>query len=140
MRRRYFTVEEANALIPTLELIMGRLQRQGLVLRDELAELARTMAQAPEELTTSQIIELRPQLRPVVEEIEALLHQIEAYGLQMKGLDLGLIDFPTEMNGEVALLCWQYGEKEVAFYHTLDAGFAGRKPLATLAARPTYLQ
>lgn len=137
---RYFTIEEANALIPQLELIMSKLQRHGALLRDELAELASTMAQAPEALTTSQILELRPQLRPVVEQMDALLREIEDHGLEMKGLDLGLVDFPAELNGKAVLLCWQYGEKEVAFYHSPEAGFAGRKPLRSRGARPTYLQ
>jgi hypothetical protein len=137
---RLFTVEEANALIPRLEVIMGKLQRHGLALRDELAELARQTGQSLEELTTPQILELRPQLHPLVQELETLVSDIEAYGGQMKGLDLGLVDFPAEIDGEIVLLCWQFGEKEVSYYHSLEGGFSGRKPLSPKAERPKYLQ
>lgn len=139
-QRLLFTVEEANALIPRLEGIMGKLQRQGLALREQLAELARQTGQSLEELTTPQILELRPQLHPVLQELEALLGEIDACGGQMKGLDLGLVDFPAELGGEIVLLCWQFGEKEISYYHSLEGGFAGRKLLSPKAERPKYLQ
>ncbi len=124
-----FTIEEAEALIPRLELIMSKLQRHNLAVREGLSEAARQSEQPLNELTTTQILELQPQLRPVLEELETLLDELESWGVQMKGLDLGLIDFPAEINGERVLLCWQYGEKELGYYHTHEAGFAGRKPL-----------
>lgn len=138
--RRLFTVEEANALIPRLELIMGKLQRHALVLREQVGELARLTGQEPETLTTAQIIELRPQLSMVVEELEALLSEIEACGGELKGIDLGLVDFPAEREGEIVLLCWQYGEKEIDYYHSFEAGFGGRKPLDPGQERPKPLQ
>ena len=138
MKERLFTVQEANALIPRLELIMSRLQRHGLHLREQVSELARQTGQTPEELTTAQLLELRPELHPVVEELDRLLTEIESFGGELKGLDLGLVDFPSEIDGKRVLLCWQYGEKEIAYYHARNAGFAGRKPIAD--ARPRYLQ
>jgi hypothetical protein len=137
---RLFTVHEANALIPKLELIMGKLQRHGATLSAQLAEVAKATGQPPEALTTAQLLELRPELSPVIEELETLLGEIDACGGHLKGLDLGLVDFPTEINGEVVLLCWQYGEKEIAYYHTLDTGFSGRKPLNRPTTRAQYLQ
>ncbi len=138
--KRLFTVEEANALIPKLELIMGKLQRHALVLREQVSELSQLTGQQADELTTAQILELRPQLSSVVEELEALLGEIEACGGELKGVDLGLVDFPAEREGELILLCWQYGEKEIDYYHTFEAGFAGRKPLAPGQERPKALQ
>jgi len=140
VRERLFTVHEANALIPKLEIIMGQLQRHGMRLREEVAELARTTGQDADSVTTAHILELRPHLGPVVEELEGLLAEIDACGGQMKGLDLGLVDFPCELEGEVVLLCWQYGEKEITHYHTLEGGFSGRKPLRRRVERPKYLQ
>ena len=140
MSERLFTVDEANALIPKLEIIMGKLQRFGATLRQQLEELSRNLGDLPEDLTTTQILEMRPQLRPVVDELELLLDEIEACGGQMKGLDLGLVDFPAERDGEIVLLCWQYGEKEITHYHTLEEGFAGRKPLDPYLSRGRYLQ
>jgi len=129
MSQRLFTLSEANALIPKLELVMGKLQRQSAVLREQVNEVAGGLGENPERLSVPQILELRPQLRPVIDEVEQLLAEIAACGGQMKGLDLGLVDFPAEMNGDVVLLCWQYGEKEIGYYHSFEAGFAGRQPL-----------
>ena len=129
MSQRLFTLSEANALIPKLELVMGKLQRQSAVLREQVNEVAGGLGENPERLSVPQILELRPQLRPVIDEVEQLLAEIAACGGQMKGLDLGLVDFPAEMNGDVVLLCWQYGEKEIGYYHSFEAGFTGRQPL-----------
>jgi hypothetical protein len=140
VKNHLFTIDEANALIPRLEIIMGKLQRHGLELREQVSELAREIGQSIENITTVQILELRPHLYPVIEELEGLLGEIESYGGELKGLDLGLVDFPAEIEGERVLLCWQYGEKEVGFYHTVESGFAGRKPLAHGSSRPKLLQ
>jgi hypothetical protein len=126
---RLFTIDEANALIPRLEIIMSKLQQHNLALRDALTELAQDTDQRLESLSTAQILELRPQLQPVIDALETLLYELESWGVQLKGLDLGVIDFPAELNGESVLLCWQYGEKEIAYYHSPEAGFAGRQPL-----------
>ena len=106
----------------------------------QVAEVARATGEAPENPTPPQLLELRPHLRAVFAELEPLLHELEGFGVQLKGLDLGLIDFPAEMEGEIVLLCWQYGEKEVSYFHSPEDGFAGRKPLYPSAPRPNYLQ
>jgi hypothetical protein len=140
VRDRLFSVDEANALIPRLEAIMAELQRHRLTLRDAVRTLMQETTHAAEDFTVAKLLELRPELRAVVEDMERLLGEIDTCGVQMKGLDLGLIDFPAEIDGENVLLCWQYGEKEVGHYHSVDAGFAGRRPLEGRMARPRYLQ
>jgi hypothetical protein len=67
------------------------------------------------------------------------VHEIEESGVHLKDVQLGLVDFPAERDGERIYLCWQFGEPEVAFWHTLDAGFAGRQPLPG-STPPRYLQ
>lgn len=140
MSERLITLHEANALIPRLEIIIEKLQRHSRALREHVAEVAGVTGERPEDVTTPTLLELRPALRPLVEDVEALLAEIHGRGGQFKGLELGLVDFPAEIDGEVVLLCWQYGEKEIAYYHTIHAGFAGRKPLESRTARPRYLQ
>jgi len=135
-----FNVHEVNALIPKLELVMGRLQQRGAELRRAIEMLAAERGEAAADLQTSDIVEQRPELRPLINEIEQLVGEIEECGGQFKGLDLGLVDFPAEINGEVALLCWQFGEKEVGYWHALEGGFAGRQPLPAHQPRSTYLQ
>jgi hypothetical protein len=78
----------------------------------------------------------RPEVRELRETVEAShaeLNEIVARftdrGVQVKDMDRGLIDFPAEVDGQDALLCWHVGEPRIAFWHSPDAGFAGRRPL-----------
>ena len=66
-----------------------------------------------------------------VQEIGLLVADLEAAGVQVKDLDRGLVDFPARHpeSGDLVLLCWHLGEDRVAFWHGLDEGFVGRKPL-----------
>lgn len=138
-RARFFTVEEANALIPRLEMVMERMQRCYLDLRDAIRGLATELGRPPEETEIGELMEKSPDLQAGAVELEELIEEIEAYGAQFKGIDLGLVDFPAEIDGQFGLLCWQYGEKEIAYWHTEESGFAGREPLSS-ADRTSYLQ
>jgi hypothetical protein len=128
-----FTLAEANALIPRLELLMERMQRTARALRSALQETAD--GEAPPARTTAEALRVRPDLADRVREIESLVAEIEELGCDFKGLELGLVDFPAEIDGAPVLLCWQYGEKQIAYWHPVDEGFAGRRALRT-AARP----
>ena len=132
MAERRFTLDEANALIPRLEMLMERLQRTVLVVRSAMNEADPD----PTVRTTVDVLRVRPELAPYVAEIERTVGEIEQLGCQFKGIDLGLVDFPADVDGQVVLLCWQYGEKSIGFWHTVDGGFAGRRPLAAVTAPP----
>ena len=129
MANRLFTPDEVNALIPTLTLLIARMQQRGAELRRAVSEAMRARGGGEEPITVAELLRLQPQVEPAAEEMESMLRQLEASGGQFKGLDLGLVDFPAEIDGESVLLCWQYGEREVGFYHSVDGGFAGRKAL-----------
>jgi hypothetical protein len=137
---RLFTADEVNELIPRLESIIERLQRHGRAIREGAEELAAEIGAPSDQVSTEQLLEQRPHLREDAVQIERLLREIEGLGGQLKGLDLGLVDFPGEINGEVVLLCWQYGEKEVTHYHSMQGGFASRQPLDPQRTGPRYLQ
>jgi hypothetical protein len=62
-------------------------------------------------------------------ELSACIEELTELGVQVKDLDTGLVDFPSFRDGDEVLLCWQLGEDEIAWWHTLDGGFAGRQPL-----------
>jgi hypothetical protein len=136
---RLFSVEQANELIPKLELIMERMQRRGIELREAIEALAREGGEALADIEVNDLLERRPELRGLVDELEQLIQEIEACGGQFKGLELGLVDFPSEIDGAIGLLCWQYGEKEITHWHPLESGFSGRQPLPKPGRRP-YLQ
>ena len=134
-----FTLDEANALVPKLEWIMARIQRAGIELRRAIDSYAEGFETPPDQDEVSGWMRGRPDLQELVAELEALVAEIESYGAQFKGLDLGLVDFPAEIDGRLVLLCWQYGEKQIAHWHDLEGGFAKRRPLPSADGGP-YLQ
>ncbi len=131
---RRFTIEEANALIPRLEMLMADAQRAALTLRSAMQESDE--ASAVDARTTKDVLRVRPDLADEVHRLEWAVAEIEALGCQFKGLDLGLVDFPAQVDGTTVLLCWQYGEKQIAFWHRSDEGFADRRALGA-AERPS---
>ena len=136
-----FSLEEANALLPQLELILERMQRTSIKVREEMAALTREQGeQALANLSVHQLLRLQPSLRPLFEELAQAVQEIEQHGCLFKGLELGLVDFPARLGDEIIELCWQYGEKEIAFYHRQDEGFAGRQPFKLQNSKPRYYQ
>ncbi len=125
MPSRRFTLEEANGLIPRLEMLMERLHR---AVR-EIQNVALDGDQRRQMPSADELLVAHPELAPSVEEIEQVMTEIEQLGGQFKGLDLGLVDFPGEIAGRSVLLCWQYGEKSIGFWHAIDEGFAGRRAI-----------
>jgi len=136
---RTFRLDEANAIVPRLQILMERLQRGALRLQEEMRDLARATGVDPMALSPEHLLRERPAARTLVEELDAIVHEIEESGAHLKDVELGLVDFPTEREGELVYLCWQFGEPEVAFWHRLDEGFAGRQPLPG-STRSPYLQ
>lgn len=135
---RLFSIAEVNELIPRLELIMQRLQVRAKDLRESLDALAEETGQPASDLEVAHLVRRWPDKRELIDELQGLIESIHECGGQFKGLDLGLVDFPAEIDGDVALLCWQYGEKEVQHWHTLEGDFFVRQPLPS--AREIFLQ
>jgi hypothetical protein len=127
---RLFTVQEVDDLVPRLEFLMRGLQAEARVFRAELGNLAQRQPGWRLDLhSLDEIIRLCPQLKDVAQAMAEFASQIEAFGGSLKDVDLGLVDFPTEIEGEVVYLCWQFGEPRVCAWHPLDGGFAQRRPL-----------
>ena len=72
---------------------------------------------------------LREALEAAQQEATEILSEIASHGVQVKDPDTGLLDFPTIVEGEPALLCWRVGEERIEFWHTVEDGFAGRRPI-----------
>lgn len=137
--RKLFSLAEANACVPQLAMRIERLQRAALRLEAERASLAGERGVDPDDVDTTDLLRARPAVRVLIEELDALVGEIEETGAQLKDVRLGLIDFPHQKDGEVVLLCWQFGEPEVAYWHGETDGFAGRQPLPG-AQRARWLQ
>ena len=136
MRPRSFTVEQANAHVPRLGLLLERVQRTALVLRAERESLAAALAVDPSTVSVERLLAARPALRRTVEALDAAIEEIQAIGVELKDVELGLVDFPAEREGELVYLCWQFGEDRVRFWHRRSEGFAGRRPLPGLPPPP----
>ncbi len=122
---RYFSVTEANGLLPTLKPLMA----------DLLAQRARA-------------VRSRHELGPILDDmisdvggraasdmaldfmaIERLVEEVQSHGCVIKDLNAGLLDFPSRRNGRDIYLCWRYGEDEITHFHDINAGFQGRQPV-----------
>jgi hypothetical protein len=142
--KRYFSVEEANALVPALEAKLALVMQLRAQLRAGYQELE-ALGEPPsaESLARTdgdpQVVRRRGRFRAVLEALTGELQEIEALGVAIKDLDIGLCDFLAERDGRDIWLCWRYGEKRVEFWHDLDTGFAGRQPIETGERPPRTL-
>jgi len=124
---KLFSLEEANALLPTVRAIVVSIQRtHSRVL--SYREAARHAAEGAELGGGGMPGGDRYVAR--LSELSSLTGQLDVLGVQLKDYNRGLIDFPSLRDGRVVLLCWQLGEGEqLEWWHDVDTGFAGRQPL-----------
>lgn len=136
---RIFTVEQANRLLPKVRELLAALkqQRDGLrtlenaVAIAELEGLQSNGRPSPEARTRASA--QATQLQEGVSRFQEVLTQLDALGCQLKDLDQGLVDFFTIHQGQLVYLCWKEGEAAVRYWHSLEDGFAGRRPIGELA-------
>jgi hypothetical protein len=121
-----FTLEEANALLPTVRKKLERIQKLYTIL-GEYRESAKLAAIASE---FGGGMEDGPAYVRALYEVGKLTTELHELGVQLKDYSRGLIDFPSVREERVVLLCWQLGEgDEIEWWHDIEAGFAGRRPL-----------
>ena len=124
---KLFTIEEANAMLPSVRERLTKIQRT----RRRLAAFRKQAKKAAEGAEMGGGgMEGGSLYAIVISRFTAEIAELEESGVQLKDFDRGLIDFPSLRDGRVVLLCWQLGEgDEVEWWHDMDAGFAGRTPL-----------
>ena len=132
MSQRYFTAEEANDALegvrPLTEELVGH--RRALVELQELqSSLTHRIAGNGGNVDPRELQELQERLDVEVAGIARCVARIHEAGALVKDLDEGLVDFPAKREGVDVLLCWRLGEDEIGYWHGLDEGFSGRKPL-----------
>ena len=124
---KIFTVQEANALLPDVRTIVGKIQRAHRKL-SKYRDVAKKAAEAAERGGGG--IADGVGYATVLTQLTTQLTELEELGVQLKDFERGLVDFPSLRDGRVVLLCWQLGEgDELEWWHDVDAGFAGRTPL-----------
>lgn len=125
MRMRYFSVKEAEELIPQIISIFQAGQETKFLIEKKVEDwrkVHKTMSSAEEAI-------MRGQVDFLASRLEEQLGEISNLGCIPKDLDLGLVDFPTRINGKEAYLCWKIGDNKIEYWHGLTEGFQGRKPL-----------
>lgn len=125
MSVRYFTLAEANALLPKIEPLMAELL-------ERRAKAVRWSSQITNLLQDTHIDFGGAVPTAIAQEfvlIEALQREIKSFGCVIKNFEAGLIDFLAQIDGRDVYLCWRYGEDQVQFYHELHTGFRGRKAI-----------
>jgi hypothetical protein len=124
---KLFTIQEANALLPNVRMILAQIQRAHRKLsrfRDEAKKASEAAERGGGGLAEGVAY------ATVLTELTLRLTELESLGVQLKDFERGLVDFPSLREGRVVLLCWQMGEgDELEWWHDVDAGFAGRTPL-----------
>lgn len=124
---RYFTLQEANETLNTIRPLMDEVQAIRRKILEKQPEawpaIQKSVGNGGNRALSSLVQEF--------EKLDALVHRIQAAGVLIKDINLGLLDFPALKDGREVYLCWQYGEGEIAFWHEVEAGFAGRQPIAS---------
>ena len=129
---KLFTRAEAESLLPTLRPILEELQalRQQALQRDaELQQLHWKARGNGHDGLDDALTAAQRRREEVVAGIGERVDRIRALGVQVKDLDVGLVDFPCRRGGRVVLLCWKLGEPGIDWWHDVDTGFPGRQPL-----------
>lgn len=131
---RLFTPEEANAALPDVRRLAQRMvdERRALVaLGEELEAVQALIGGNGGSLDPGRVGELQEAVAHAAAGLAGVVDEIQELGVQVKDLDRGLVDFPARHpeSGDTVLLCWELGEPDVAHWHDLEEGFAGRKPL-----------
>lgn len=130
--KRTFTIDEANAMLPLVRAIVSDLSVLAKELRDRQTVVAVLQAQRgsrSSDVYSEEVEQVERELEKGAARMAEYVQELEDLGVEPKSAIDGLVDFPAVVDGQLAYLCWRLGEAEVAFWHTLDAGFAGRQPL-----------
>lgn len=129
MTQQSYTVEQADRTLPLVRRIVEDVVASHQRWRERILELdllaSSSRADAPDARATA----LEREAQALAQEIDGFEAELRQLGIVLKDRRLGLVDFPSEVDGRQVWLCWRLGEPSVQFYHELDAGFGGRKPV-----------
>ena len=122
---RYFTLQEANETLEIIRPWMDEIQtiRQKILANQPEAwpAIERSAGNGGNRALSNMVQDF--------EKLDALVHRIQETGAILKDINMGLLDFPALREGREVYLCWQYGEGDIAFWHEVEAGYAGRQPI-----------
>jgi len=128
-----FTFDEAQSLLPVLESLLKRAtdgKKAADELDSELSSLSRRIYMiGGMKIDVVQVGRQRAEMEAHLQRVRESIAEIDSIGVQVKDLEAGLLDFPFRLDDEVVLLCWRTGETSIEYWHTVDTGFQGRRPV-----------
>jgi hypothetical protein len=133
MSDRTFTLDEAQMLLPILESLLKLAINGKRLIEDvdnEFQETAhRVFLNGGTRLNVVHLARRKAEREKAIRRVKDALAEIDATGVQVKDLDIGLLDFPCKVDGDILLLCWKLGESTITHWHGTSEGFAARKPI-----------
>ena len=130
---RFYSIDQADARLRELAPLLDKLKADRSEVasaRDELARFRDTNGNANH---ADELKAREDRIRGLVYRMERYVSQLVAWDITLRDIETGLVDFPALVNGRQVCLCWRLGEARIGFWHELDAGFTGRRPLIDLA-------
>ena len=124
---RVFTLHEARGLLPTLRNLLARVSKE----RDSLVDMRPEIDCAREKAVQNGGTPLGPAYLKHMLAFTSAVQKIQSLGVHVKDFKTGLVDFPYERDGRIVFLCWRPDEDEIGWWHEIESGFAGRRPLGT---------
>jgi hypothetical protein len=135
-KRKYFTPQQANAMLPLLRSIVRDVTALAHELRDHQDRLVAAKHNGGTMLTAAhreELVQVEVEFERGRDRMHEFLQELENLGIELKDPFTGLVDFRAMMDGREVYLCWRLDESEVGHWHELDAGFAGRQRLMSAA-------
>ncbi len=130
MAAKVFTLDEANRMLPLVQRIVRDIVESHSRLQDLAAHYSGLDPQAPD--VKERRRELRREIDRLTDTVNKYVGELHELGCLFKGFEDGLVDFYATKGGRPIFLCWKLGEEQIEWWHELDAGYAGRQPLAAL--------
>ena len=124
------TVDHANRTRPLVRRIVEDIVREHRAWQEAIVELDLLVSGVRADLPDPRATALERRIQAIARDIEQFQGELESLGIQLKDRRIGLIDFPSEMDGRRVLLCWRLGESSVQYWHDEQTGYAGRQPLS----------
>ena len=139
MSDRTFTLDEALSLLPVLESLLRTAIAGKKIMEEVEAEMQalnhRIFLNGGTRVDVVAVARRKAERAKAEQRAKDAIAEIDSIGVQVKDLDIGLLDFPCEVDGHVVLLCWKMGESSITHWHGTDEGFAGRKRIDERIAR-----